>query len=79
MTTPDHKLHCKHDESGHSGTRLGDSSTSILFSGPCLIGLSPLPLSNNLRGVPFNNDAELRNWLDDFFTAKPADFFKRGI
>jgi hypothetical protein len=27
----------------------------------------------------FNNDAELQNWLDDFFTAKPADFFKRGI
>jgi hypothetical protein len=36
-------------------------------------------LSNNLRVVSFNNDAELRNWLDDFFTAKPADFFKRGI
>jgi histone-lysine N-methyltransferase SETMAR len=25
-------------------------------------------LSNNLRGVSFNNDAELQNWLD-FFTA----------
>jgi hypothetical protein len=36
-------------------------------------------LSNNLRGVSFNNDAELQNWLDDFFTAKPADFFKRKI
>jgi histone-lysine N-methyltransferase SETMAR len=36
-------------------------------------------LSNNLRGVSFNNDAELQNWLDDFFTAKPAGFFKRGI
>jgi histone-lysine N-methyltransferase SETMAR len=36
-------------------------------------------LSNNLRGVSFNNDAELQNWLDDFFTAKPEDFFKRGI
>jgi transposase len=36
-------------------------------------------LSNNLRGVSFNNDAELQNWLDDFFTAKPAEFFKRGI
>jgi hypothetical protein len=35
-------------------------------------------LSNNLRGVSFNNDAELQNWLD-FFTDKPADFFKRGI
>jgi hypothetical protein len=36
-------------------------------------------LSNNLRGVSFNNDAELQNWLDDLFTAKPADFFKHGI
>jgi hypothetical protein len=36
-------------------------------------------LSNNLLGVSFNNDAELQNWLNDFFTAKPADFFKRGI
>jgi hypothetical protein len=36
-------------------------------------------LSNNLRGVSFNNDAELQNWLDDFFRAKPAEFFKRGI
>jgi hypothetical protein len=31
------------------------------------------------RGVSFNDDAELQNWLDDIFTAKPADFFKRGI
>jgi hypothetical protein len=36
-------------------------------------------LSNNLGGVSFNNDAELQNWLDDFFTAKPADFLKHGI
>jgi hypothetical protein len=36
-------------------------------------------LSNNLRGVSFNNDAELQIWFDDFFTAKPADFFKRGM
>jgi hypothetical protein len=36
-------------------------------------------LSNNPLGVSFNNDAELQNRLDEFFTAKPADFFKRGI
>jgi histone-lysine N-methyltransferase SETMAR len=36
-------------------------------------------LSNKLRGVSFNSDAELKNFLGDFFTAKPADFFKRGI
>jgi hypothetical protein len=36
-------------------------------------------ISNNLRGVSFNNGSELQNCLDVFFTAKRADFFKRGI
>jgi hypothetical protein len=36
-------------------------------------------LANNLRGVSFNDDAELQNWLDEFFVAKPVDFFKRGF
>jgi histone-lysine N-methyltransferase SETMAR len=36
-------------------------------------------LSNNLRGVSFNNNAELQNWLNNFLTDNPADFFKRGI
>jgi transposase len=36
-------------------------------------------LSNNLRRISFNNEAELQNWLNDFFTAKPEDFFKRRI
>jgi hypothetical protein len=36
-------------------------------------------LSNNPRGVFFNKDAELQNWLDDFFTAKPADLFKQTV
>jgi hypothetical protein len=45
------------------------------------IGLPPLPLSlsNTLRGVSSNNDAELQNWLDEIFTAKPVELFKRGI
>jgi hypothetical protein len=73
MTTP--TTHCKHDESGHSGTRLGDYSTSALLSGHFPVGF----LSNNLCGVSFNNDAEFQDWLDDFFTSKPADFFKCGI
>jgi hypothetical protein len=50
-------------------------------SSPCPIGLPPLLLSlqqSARRGVSFNNDAEIQNWLDEFFTAKPADFFKRG-
>jgi hypothetical protein len=36
-------------------------------------------LSNNIREVSFNNDAELQNLVDDLFTAKPADLYKRGI
>jgi hypothetical protein len=32
-----------------------------------------------MHAVSFNNDADFQNWLEDFFTAKPADFFKRGI
>jgi hypothetical protein len=37
--------HRNHNEIGHSGTRLRDSSTSTLLSGPCPIGLPLLPLS----------------------------------
>jgi hypothetical protein len=37
------------------------------------------PLDYHLFRSPFTNDAELQNWLDDFFRTKPADFFKRGI
>jgi hypothetical protein len=79
MTTPDH-THCKNDESGHSGTRLGDFPTSAYSP-----DVSPSDcylihfLFNNLRGVSFNNKAELQNFLDNFFTSKPADFFKLGI
>jgi hypothetical protein len=36
-------------------------------------------LSPTICTVSFNNDAELQNWLDDFFTVKLADLFKRGI
>jgi hypothetical protein len=46
---------------------------------PHRITTLPLSLSNNLRGVSFNNDAVLQIWVDEFFKAKPADFFKRGI
>jgi hypothetical protein len=72
--------HCRHDKSTHSGTRLG---LEILPHPPYSPNLAPSDchhfrsLSNNLRAVSFN-DAELQNWLD-VFTAKPANFFKRGI
>jgi histone-lysine N-methyltransferase SETMAR len=64
----------------HSGTQLGDS-----FNPPYSPDLAPsdyylfCSLSNNLREVSLTNDAELQNWLDEFFTAKPEDLFKLGI
>jgi hypothetical protein len=58
MTTPDH-TRCKHDKSGYSGTRLGDSSTSALLSGPCPIGLPPLPLSLQQSALGF---LQQRRW-----------------
>lgn len=36
-------------------------------------------LSNNLQGNSFPNENALRTWLDDFFIAKPQDFYRRGI
>ena len=36
-------------------------------------------LSNDLRGVSFNNDVELRAWLEEFFEIRPGDFYRRGI
>jgi hypothetical protein len=81
MTTPDHTLQIWRKRPFRNSTGIVDSSTSALHSGPCPIGLPPLPLSlqqSGRRGVSFNNDAELQNWLDELFTAKPADLFKRG-
>jgi histone-lysine N-methyltransferase SETMAR len=68
--------HCKHDESGQSGTDWENPpySPDLVQSDYHLFRA----LSNNLRGVSFN-DSGLQNWLDEFFTAKPADFLKRVI
>ena len=32
-----------------------------------------------MHGILFNNDAELRAWLDEFFKSKSSDFYQRGI
>lgn len=36
-------------------------------------------LSNAMRGISFDDDAHLKNWLEEFFSSKTSDFFKRGI
>ena len=35
-------------------------------------------LSNAMRAVSFNTNAELRAWLDEFFESKLGDFYQRG-
>jgi hypothetical protein len=71
--------HCKHEESGHS-----ELDWEILPHPPYSPDLAPSDyhlfrsLSNNLHGVSFNNNDGFQNWLDNFFKAKLADFFKCG-
>lgn len=36
-------------------------------------------LQNALNGISFKNDDEIRNWLENWFASKPANFFKHGI
>ena len=36
-------------------------------------------LSNQLRGTSFGDDAQLQQWLREFFDSKPVGFFKQGI
>jgi hypothetical protein len=74
MTAPDHTLQTRRKRPFRNSTRdtlqtLPHRITYHLFRF----------LSKYLLGVSFNNDAELQNWLNDIFTDKPADFFKRGI
>jgi len=38
-----------------------------------------LSMQNHLAGVKFNDEEELRNWIDKFFREKPSSFFVRGI
>ena len=36
-------------------------------------------LSNHMRGVTFNNEEDLKNWLNKFFDTRPRDFWHNGI
>lgn len=36
-------------------------------------------MQHSLRDTQFKNDEEIKNWLDDFFASKPAEFYARGI
>ena len=36
-------------------------------------------LSNAMRGISFDSDAELRVWLYEFFESKSNNFYRKGI
>ena len=36
-------------------------------------------LSNHRRGITFNNEEDLKNWLKKFFDTRPRDFWQNGI
>ena len=36
-------------------------------------------LSNHMRGVIFDNEEDLKNWLNKFFDTRPGDFCGNGI
>jgi hypothetical protein len=80
-----HGVILQHDNANMTKAAIQELDWEIIPRPPYSPDLAPSDyhlfrsLSNNLRGVSFSNDAELQNWLDDFLTAKPADFFKRGI
>jgi hypothetical protein len=76
MTTPDHR-----HTANMMKAAIQKLDWEILPHMPYSPDLAPsdyhlfCSLSYNLHGDSFNNDNELQNWLDDFFIAKPADFF----
>uniref|UniRef100_A0A1I7XA86 Mariner Mos1 transposase n=1 Tax=Heterorhabditis bacteriophora TaxID=37862 RepID=A0A1I7XA86_HETBA len=57
----------------------------VLPHPPYSLALSPTDfhlfrsLSNDMRGVSFNTDVELRAWLDEFFESKQGNFCQRSI
>ena len=36
-------------------------------------------LSNHMRGVTFDNEEDLKNWLNKFFDTRPGDFWRNSI
>ena len=36
-------------------------------------------LSNHMRGVTFENEEDLKNWLNKFFDTRPGDFWQNSI
>jgi hypothetical protein len=69
MTMPDH-THCKHEESGHSWKRLGDSSTSTLLSGHYPIITTSSALSPTVC-AEFPSTTTLSSKIDSTTSSRP--------
>ena len=52
---------------------------------PYSLNLAPMDyylfcsLSNHMRGVTFENEEDLKNWLNKFFDTRPGDFWQNSI
>ncbi|UYV82650.1 hypothetical protein LAZ67_22000380 [Cordylochernes scorpioides] len=36
-------------------------------------------MSNHMRGTTFNNEENLKTWLNNFFYTRPGEFWRNGI
>ena len=57
----------------------------VLQHPPYSLDLAPMvyylfcSLSNHMRGVTFNHEEDLKNWLNKFFNTRPVDFWQNSI
>ncbi|UYV66440.1 hypothetical protein LAZ67_4001681 [Cordylochernes scorpioides] len=36
-------------------------------------------MSNHMRGTTFDDEEDLKTWLNNFFDTRPGDFWRNGI
>ena len=59
---------------------MGGFLASAVFSKPCTHRLlSFLLFVEPYEGVTFDNEEDLKNWLNKFFDTRPGDFWQNGI
>ncbi|CAH2091028.1 unnamed protein product [Euphydryas editha] len=59
---------------------MGNPAASAVFSGPYTTDYHLFrSLSNHMRGVTFDNEEDLKNWLKNFLDTRPSDFWRNGI
>ena len=66
-------------------TALQELEWEVLIHPPYSPNLAPTDyhlfrsLSNQMRGVTFDGEEDLKNWLNNFFDTRPGDFWRNGI